>query len=362
MSNSGILARISASVTAVIRTPLWVSVVAAEGVFALVATSLTVLSRETNTEGLDSGRMALSFTTMLVLAFALFTVPAIVDRVRHATGASGFLDSFVTAFVVGWSLVFAATPALAWAILATGVGPDVWIPALGALKLEVLIVDVLVAVAFAAVRKAGTATALAYAAITSLVVGPFLVLGTVAALPGVQQTTEYWTFDWGKEGEVKTDPVTGYPIDPTCPSPTTSTTTVPRYNTVWAAAPIIPFVLVSEAVEPKMAYFVNTMWMGETEAVTPESPKTTAPIDLFTTFVLPTRQMQLSPTERIVINECTLLEETGNPYAPYPYGPSSETIIAGTQSGFVPGLIGQGVIVGAWVIGLLVIPRLRRQK
>lgn len=362
MSKTGIVARIVASVTAVVRNPLWRSIVIANGVLALVATALTVLSKEANVDGLDGGRMALSFATLLTLAFALFTVPAIVDRVRHTTGASGFLDSFVTAFLVGWSLVFAATPALLWAILATGVSPEVWIPALGALKLEVLIVDVLVAVAFATIRKAGTATTIAYSAITSLVVGPFLVLGTVAALPGVQQTTEYWTFDWGKEGDVKTDPATGYPIDPKCPSPTTSTTTVPRYDTVWAAAPIIPFVLVSDAVAPQMASFVNTMYMGETEAITPDSPKTTAPIDLFTTIVLPTRAMQVSPTERIVINECTLLEETGNPYAPYPYGPSPETLIADTQSGFIPGLIGQSAIVGAWIAGMLVIPRLRRRK
>ncbi len=362
MSKQGFVARVLASTTAVFTTPLWATVVIAEGVLALIATALTVLSKETNTDGLDSGRMALSISTLLVLAFALFTVPAIVDRIRHTTGASGFLDSLVTSFVVGWTLVFAATPAFLWAMLSTGVGPEVWMPALGSLKLEVLIVDLLVAVAFSTIRKPGAATAVAYAAIVSLVVGPFLVLATTAMLPGTKQATEYWAMDWGKVTPVETDPKTGFPINPSCPTKTRTVEDVPRYDLVWAAVPVSPFVLVSESVEPTIASFVNTMYMGESEVIAPDSPKTTAPIDLFSTIALSTRSLQISAEETIVVNECDLLKETGQPYPSYPYGRGSEFVLSATQSGFTAGLIGQGAIVGAWIVGMVVSSRLRRQK
>lgn len=362
MSNPGILARARASVAAVIRTPLWVSLVAAEGILALVATALTVLSRETNVDGLDSGRMALSFTVLLVLAFALFTTPAIVDRVRNTTGGSGFVDSFFTSAIVGASLVLAAAPAVLWAILATGINPAIWMSALSALKLEVFIVVVLVSVAFWTIRSTSIATTISYAAIVSLVVGPFMVLGVTSVLPGTSQKTEYWTLDWDKVGTDDTDPVTGYPLDPKCPSKNTTTENVPRYDLVWAVAPVVPFALVSEAVEPELAEFINTMYMDESQPIDPDTPKSTAAIDLFTSITLITREMQITPEETIVINECELLEETGQPYAPYPYGPDARDILETTQSGFVPGLVGQSAIAGAWLVGMLVTARLRRQK
>ncbi|MFM6968367.1 MAG: hypothetical protein ACKOWN_05525 [Microbacteriaceae bacterium] len=361
MSTIRIPARIIASTKAVIATPLWQSIVIANGVLALVATALTVLSKDANTDGLDGGRMALSFATLLTLAFALFTVPAIVDRIRHTTGASGFLDSFVTAFVVGWSFVFAATPAFLWAILSTGVGPEVWVPALGSLKLEVLVVDLLVAVAFASISRTGTATAVAYAAISSLVIGPLVALAAVTALPGVEQKTTTYMMTWPKD-QTEIDEKTGFPKDPKCPTPSTSTQTVPQYDMVWAAAPIIPFALVSESIEPVMAKFIDPLNMEKSVARLMEQPKSKAPIDLFSTIAFTTRSLQVNQSWEVTINECELLAETGNPYPNYPYGPTEAEVIDKTESGFVAGLTGQLAIVGAWITGMLVIPRLRRQK
>lgn len=363
MSTTGIIAKLRDSTGAVVQTSLWVTMVATVGILALVATALTVFSENATVEGLDAGRMALSFDTLLVLAFALFTVPAIVDRVRHTTGAHGFLDSFVTAFVVGWSMVFAATPAFLWAIAATGVGPDVWVPALGALKFEVLLVDILVAVAFTTIRKPGTATAVAYAAITSLVVGPLLALGVVAAMPGVNQTTYYSAMEWGDGKTEDLDPVTGYPKDPKCPTKTASSQVVPRYDVVWAAAPIIPFVLVSESVQPKLVQFVESFYMDTTVATAADAPRTTAPVDIFSTIALNARALQIPAETTITVNECELLKETGQPYLSTPYGQRSPAdVLAQTTSGFTAGLIGQVALVGTWIVGLVVIPRLRRQK
>ena len=47
-------------------------------------------------------------------------------------------------------------------------------------RLADALVDVLVAIAFGSIRKPGTATAVAYGAIASLVAGPLLVLGVTA--------------------------------------------------------------------------------------------------------------------------------------------------------------------------------------
>jgi hypothetical protein len=361
MSNPRIVNQIRNSFIAVVRTPLWLTIVAAEGVLALIATVLTTFNENTTVEGLDAGRMSLSFVTMLVLAFALFTIPAIVARVRSTTGASGFLDSFVTAFIVGSSLLVAATPALLWAMLSTSVSPAVWIPALGSLKLEVLIVDLLVAVAFTTIRRPGAATAVAYGAIVSLVVGPFLVLATVSALPGVKQTTRTWTMQWPSD-QNDIDPDTGYPTDPKCPSPNVTTVMIPRYDLVWPAAVVNPFVLVSESVEPKIATYDVVLWTGDSAPITPEVNKATAPIDLFSTLAVSSRALQITPGETILINECELLATTGQPYSYYPDSTASQKVIDDTQSGFTVGLIGQLSVVALWIAGMVVIPRLRPRK
>ena len=360
MSKSGILARVVASARAVIRTPLWVTMVSIVGVLTLVATALTVFSDTATTPGLDAGRMALSFDTLLVLAFALFTVPAIVDRIRRTTGTSGFLDAFVTAFLVGWSLIFAATPAFVWAIASTGVNPAVWAPALGSLKLEVLLVDVLVAFAFTTVPKAGTATAVAYAAISSLVFGPLLALGAITALPGVERKTTTWSVVW-PDDQSKIDSATGYPKDPECPHPGVSTQTVPRYDLVWVAAPIIPFALVSESVEPKLATFVDTRYMGESEPITADSPKTTAPIDIFSTIAISSRALHRDQSWEKTINECERIAAGLDPWVDA-FAADPVAVLDSTESGFTAGLMGQGVIVGAWIAGMLVIPRIRRKR
>ena len=361
MSNPRIVTQIRDSIIAVVRTPLWLTIVAAEGILALVATALTTFNENTTVPGLDAGRMSLSFVTLFVLAFALFTIPAIVDRVRSATGASGFLDAFVTAFIVGSSLLVAATPAILWALLSTSVSPAVWISALGSLKLEILIVDLLVAVAFTTIRKPGAATAVAYGAIASLVLGPFLVLAAVTALPGAMQTTRTWSMTWPTD-QNDVDPDTGYPKDPKCPNPVSSTVMIPRYDLVWPAAPVNPFVLVSESVEPMIATYDQTLWAGDSAPITPEVNKVTAPIDLFSTIAVSSRALQITPVENIVVNECELLAETGQPYPDYPDGTASQKVIDDTQSGFTLGLIGQLSVVALWIAGMVVIPRLRPRK
>jgi hypothetical protein len=127
----------------------------------------------------------------------------------------------------------------------------------------------------------------------------------------------------------------------------------PAYNRVWAVAPIVPFTLVSEAVEPEIVGWQATSY----ESTSTES----APIDLLSTLALTSRQMQLPIETKLSINECDALEETGEPYVDYYSGPSDTTVLETTDSGFAAGLLGQGVIVSAWIAGMLIVPRLRRR-
>jgi len=352
MSKTAIVPRVLALISAVARTPLWVTIASTVAALSLVAVALTLFSEGTSLEGLDSGRMAFSFVVLLVLAFVLFTTPAISDRVRDLIGAKGVVDSLVISFTVGGSLVVAAVPAGLWALLATGVDVSVWAPALGALVVEVIVVAVLVGVAFGTVARTGVATAIAYSAISSLIVLPLLALTTVAFMPGIEQRVTVRQMDW-PEDQNEIDPATGYPRNPVCNSSRVDTQTFAAYNRVWAVAPIVPFTIVSEAVEPEVVGWEATNY-GSTYA---ES----APVDLFSTLALTSRQMQLQIETKLSINECDVLEETGEPYVDYYSGPSDKAVLESTDSGFAAGLLGQGVIVSAWIAGMLIVPRLRRR-
>ena len=353
MSKTAIVPRVLALISAVARTPLWVTIASTVAALSLVAVALTLFSEGTSLEGLDSGRMAFSFVVLLVLAFVLFTTPAISDRVRDLIGAKGIVDSLVISFTVGGSLVVAAVPAGLWALLATGVDVSVWAPALGALVVEVIVVAVLVGVAFGTVARTGVATAIAYSAISSLIVLPLLALTTVAFMPGVEQRITVTSMDW-PDDQNEIDPVTGYPLNPVCKSKNVQTQRFPPYNLVWAVAPTLPFTLVSEAVEPAVVEFTNDMY----GSMTP----TTSPVDLFSTLSIESRGMQLPVVEDFAYSECVALEETGQPYIDFYSGPQPQTVIDSTESGFGVGLVGQATVSAAWIIGMLTGPRLRRRS
>ena len=352
MRTTAFVPRVLALISAIARTPLWVTIVAAVSTLTLVAVALTLFSDGMSSEGLNSGRMAFSFVALLTLAFVLFTTPAITDRVRDQIGAKGVIDSLVIALTVAGSLVLAAVPAGAWAVLATGVDFSVWLPAVGAVAIEILVVVALVGVSFGTIARTGVATAVAYSAISSLIVIPLLTLSAVACMPGIEQRVTVRQMDW-PEDQNEMDPATGYPRNPVCNSSRVDTQMFPAYNRVWAVAPIVPFTLVSEAVAPEVVEWEATNY-GSTYA---ES----APVDLFSTLALTSRQMQLPIETKLSINECDALEETGEPYVDYYSGPSDKTVLESTDSGFAAGLLGQGVIMSAWIAGMLIVPRLRRR-
>ena len=352
MSKTAIVPRFLALISAVARTPLWVTIASTVAALSLIAVALTVFSEGTTYEGLDSGRMAFSFVVLLALAFVLFATPAITDRVRDLIGAKGVVDSLVIAFTVAGSLVVAAAPAGLWALLVTAVDASIWLAALGALIVEVLVVAILVGVGFGTIARTGVATAVSYSAISSLIVLPLLVLSTVAFMPGVEQRITITSMDW-PEDQDEIDPVTGYPLNPVCKSKNVQSQMFPQYNLVWAVAPTIPFTLVSEAVEPDVVVFDADMYGS--------MATTTAPVDLFSTLTVDSRGMQMPIIEDIAYSECDALEETGQPYIDYYSGPQPKTVIDSTESGFPVGLLGQGLISGAWIAGMLIVPKLRRQ-
>jgi hypothetical protein len=350
MSKTAIVPRVLALVSAVARTPLWLTIASTVTALSFIAVALTVFSEGTTYEGLNPGRMAFSFVVLLVLAFVLFATPAITDRVRDMNGAKGVIDSLVIAFTVAGSLVVAAVPAGLWALLISGVQFSVWIAALGALVLEVLVVAGLTGIAFGTIRRTGVATAVAYSAISSLIVLPLLVLSTVAFMPGIEQRITVTSIEW-PEDQDEIDPVTGYPLNPVCKSKSVQTQRFPQYNLVWAAAPTIPFTLVSEAVEPALVEF-NPGIYG---SMTPEL----APVDLFSTLSIDSRGMRLPIVADIAYSECDALEETGEPYMDFYSGPQPQTVIDSTDSGFAVGLAGQGILSAAWVVGMLTLSKRR---
>lgn len=350
MSKTAVVPRVLALVSAVARTPLWVTIASTVAALSLIAVALTVFSEGTTYEGLDAGRMAFSFVVLLSLAFVLFATPAITDRVRDLNGAKGVIDSLVIAFTVAGSLVVAAVPAGLWALLATGVEFSVWAAALGALVLEVLVVAVLTGVAFGTIARTGVATAVAYSAISSLIVVPLIALSTVAFIPGVEQRITVTSIDW-PEDQDEIDPVTGYPLNPVCITKNVQTQTFPQYNLVWAAAPTIPFTFVSEAVDPALVEFDADIYGS--------MAPTTAAVDLFSTLSIESRGMQLPIVEDIGYSECDALEETGEPYMDFYSGPQPQTVIDSTESGFGVGLAGQGILTAAWIVGMLAIPKRR---
>lgn len=350
MSKTAVVPRVLALVSAVARTPLWVTIASTVAALSFIAVALTVFSEGTTYEGLDSGRMAFSFVVLLSLAFVLFATPAITDRVRDLNGAKGVIDSLVIAFTVAGSLVVAAVPAALWALLATGVEFSVWAAALGALVVEVLVVAVLTGVAFGTIARTGVATAVAYSAISSLIVVPLIALSTVAFIPGVEQRITVTSIDW-PEDQDEIDPVTGYPLNPVCTTENVQTQTFPQYNLVWAAAPTIPFTFVSEAVDPALVEFDADIYGS--------MAPTTAAVDLFSTLSIESRGMQLPIVEDIGYSECDALEETGEPYMDFYSGPQPQTVIDSTESGFGVGLAGQGILTAAWIVGMLAIPKRR---
>lgn len=357
MSTTSFVPRFLESITATARTGYWVTLVIVTASLSLMLVGLTVVSDAATAGGTDSGRMALSFTVFLVLIAVLLGVPTVFITVRETLGRLGFLHLFLLAIVVGGSFLVAAAPALLWAIVSTGVSPDVWVPTLATVELQIALVAALVALAHWAIANRSAATTTAFGLLAGITLGPLLVVGVASFATPVEQTTQTFYIQW--EDDVPTDPDTGYPIDPNCEtSPSSSTMFLTDYSTVWAVVTVNPVVLVSAAITPAIGDWEDPGYQGDGWESQPSGiPPVPVPLDLFSSVDVNVRGMQLPIQTDIVINECDNLAEFGTPYPTLDGGRAAGDVIEQSTSGYTFGVLGQAGFVLAATAVLLPIRR-----
>lgn len=351
MSTAGFLSRFVASITASIRSGLWFTLLIVMAVTSLLIVALTVSSAGATAVGTDSGRMALSFVVFLVLVATLLGIPTVFISIREQLGRLSFLHTYLVAVAVGLSFMVAAVPAMLWAVLSTGVGPGVWLPILGVAKLEIWVIALLVALAHWAVTNGSAATVTAFGLIAGITLGPLVVMGAASLGTPVKQVTTTYYVEWKDQNQVL-DPQTGYPVDPVCPTPSTSTAYLTDYSAVWRATEVNPLALVSSAITPAVGDYEMPGYdpsMGSTPM--------TIPLDLFGTVDLAVRTMQLPIETSIHINECENLATEGTPYPTFDNAKDPRDVIAASESGLVSGLVGQGIYLALASVALVVVRR-----
>jgi hypothetical protein len=238
---------------------------------------------------------------------------------------------------------------------------DVWGPTLGTVLLEVVVVSTLVSLAHWAIGHHGAATATAFGLIAGITLGPLLVVATASFGAPIEQTTTSYYIEWKDENQ-EIDPVTGYPIDPVCPTPSYSKQLLTDYSGVWAAIATNPLALVSSSITPAEGEY-RPSYVDDGFVAGPEGdiPPQLLPLDLFSTVDLGVREMQVPIETDITVNECENLDQYGTPYLDYYGVPDPREVLEKSTSGFTYGLIGQAGFV--LVASAVLVPiRLRKRR
>ncbi|MDP4585995.1 MAG: hypothetical protein NWS64_01695 [Microbacteriaceae bacterium] len=360
MSTTGFIPRFLESLASLTRTGYWAILVITTASLSLILVGLTVASDAATAVGTDSGRMALSFAVFLVLIAVLLGVPTVFITVRETLGRLGFLHTFLLSIVVGGSFLVAAAPAVVWAILSTGVTPDVWLPTLSTVELQVAVVAALVALAHWAIANDSTAATTAFGLVAGITLGPLLVVGVASFAPPVEQTTKTYFIQWKED--VPVDPETGYPINPICEtSPSISTAFLTDYSNLWASVTINPVALVSASITPAIGDWQDPGYQGDEWESTPIGiPPVSLPLDLFSSVDLNVRGMQLPIRTAIVVDECANIAEFGTPYPTLDGDRAPRDIIEQSASGYTFGVLGQAVFVVA--AAAILVPIRRRGR
>lgn len=359
MSNAGFFSRLFTTIATSIRTGMWLTLLAVMTGTSLLIVALTVSSREAAAPGTDAGRMAFSFVIFLVLVATLLGIPTVFISIRERLGQLSFLHTYLLTVTVGLSFVVVAIPAMLWAILSTGVSADVWLPVIGTTALELGAIALLVTLAHWALISGSAATVTAFGLIAGITLGPVLVVATAAFAPPIKQTTaNSWIEYTGEDQPI--DPATGYPLDPTCQSPNWSYSYITDYSSVWTAMSTNPVVFVSSSIEPAIGDYVMPGYEGQDLNSEPPMPAVPVPLDLFSAIDVAVRTLQIPVKADLVNDECANLAEFGTPY-PNNGEVDPRDVIAETKSGFVAGVIGQGVflVVATLILGAI---RVRTRK
>jgi len=319
---------------------MWLTLLVVMAATSLIIVALTVTSDAAAAEGTDAGRMAFSFVIFLVLVATLLGIPTVVISIRERLGQLPFLHTYLLTVAVGLSFIVVAVPAMVWAILSTGVGVDVWLPTLGVTKLEVWVIALLVALAHWALKSDSVATVTAFALIAGVTIGPILVVATASFAPAITQTTQTFYIKYG-DGTEPMDPNTGYPLNPSCEtSPSTSTTLLTDYTRVASIIATNPIAFVSASIEPAIGDYVMPGYGGQDFDPQPVTPAVAVPLDLFSSVDVAVRTLQIPVKTDLVNDECANLAEFGTAYPNNGQADPRDTI-AESHSGFLAGVIGQ---------------------
>lgn len=343
------------------RTSYWAILVIITASLSLILVGLTVASDAATAVGTDSGRMALSFAVFLVLVAVLLGVPTVFITVRETLGRLGFFHTFLLAIVVGGSFLVATAPAILWSILSTGVTPEVWVPTVATVELQIVVIGALVALAHWANANDSAAASTAFGLIAGITIGPLLVIGVASFGTPVEQTTKTFYIKW--EENTPTDPDTGYPLNPECEtSPNTSTAFLTDYSGVWSAVTTNPVALVSASITPVVGDWEDPGYQDDGWESQPMGmPPVPLPLDLFSTVDLNVRGMQLPVQTDIVIDECANIAEFGTPYPTLDGDRTPREVIEQSTSGYAGGVLGQALFV-ALATAILVPIRLRGRR
>lgn len=361
MSNAGFFSRLFTSITTSIRAGMWLTLLAVMTGTSLLIVALTVSSDAASAPGTDAGRMAFSFVIFLVLVATLLGIPTVFISIRECLGQLSFLHTYLLAVAVGLSFIIVSVPSMIWAVLSSGVGVDVWLPTFRSTALEVWVIALLVAASHWALTSASAATVTAFTLIAGITLGPVLLVATASFAPPITQSTTTYYIQWEDQNQ-PIDPDTGYPLDPTCEkSPSTSTTLLTDYTNVSAIIATNPIAFVSASIIPAIGDYVMPGYEGQDINSEPAMPPVAVPLDLFSAVDVASRSLQIPvQTEPIIVDECVNLAEFGTPY-PNNGAVDPRDIVAGSQSGFVAGAIGQGAFL-AIALGALVGVRARARR
>jgi hypothetical protein len=341
------------SLKALVKDGVWPAILGLVLLLSLLATGITLGNETANQEPLEPAKMAFSLVIFLLTLIVIIGVPAIGLRLRAKVGDLSFPQTFTTILVSGLAMVAVAIPALGWAMLVGEIKFEYWFNTLGTVKAEVWVLALLVALAQTAFKKEAGAAAASLGLIALLTFGPLIALGITSLLPGTKQEVVTRTILWPEKATDEVDPATGYPKNPECSSGVSTTRIVAPLHLAWPALQINPVVLVSESVGADVISWTDNQYDYPNPHVNAS--------DALGGIVLAERAMQLAAEPKIVIDECKNLEIFGTPYINN--GMSStdpEALLKNTESGYLTGLTGQGIMLALTTVGWFVIRRTRK--
>jgi len=299
------------------------------GVFAAILVAVTALSllSFSYAGGAGAGAGVYSVVVFVVLLLAVLVSPTLSgnaingDRdaanlapvqVTLATTAEIVLAKFLAAWLTGLSFAVIAVPFMLVAAVSGGVDPLVVLVSLVVLIVEIAIIAAIGVGLSGIVARPLFSVAVTYLVVAALVIGTPIAftLGGAAIRTEVTYSSRDYMYDAPGDGT----------SEPECSPWYTSTSQVPRFDTVWWLLSANPFVILADATPARFDRYGN-------------------PDDLFAGFATTVRGAQIPPEDTVTWDACDPNFQ--------PEQPTSEEIYNQTTPSWFVGLAVQLVLAGA---------------